>query len=260
MREPDTGNKARGCPEGDVLGLLREFAPAAEGPADAFEAYLSEELGAATCATSGTGGARKIRKPIVVPANVIYDGKGERLTADARAMACDTSDGEQDEGQKPLFVLAPGAQLKNVTIAYPGCEGVHMLGDNVLENIVWEDVGEDAASVRSYFPGGAITIRDSKAYKAVDKVFQFNAPCDVRIERFVGDDIGKLVRQNGGTEFDLSVDLNNVSVTGVVSAVVQSDSPRCFVRHHDLDYTFTGSGDHSGRVFRGIPPRNVTEY
>jgi len=41
---------------------------------------------------------------------------------------------------------------------------------------------------------------------------------------------------------------------------VQSDSPLCFVRHHALSYEFTGTGDKSDRVFRDIPPANVTEY
>jgi hypothetical protein len=72
--------------------------------------------------------------------------------------------------------------------------------------------------------------------------------------------MGKLVRQNGGTEFELRVDLNTVTITGVISAVVQSDSPLCFVRHHALSYEFTGSGDKSDRVFRDIAPANVSAY
>ncbi|MBN1652996.1 MAG: pectate lyase [Deltaproteobacteria bacterium] len=129
-----------------------------------------------------------------------------------------------------------------------------------IDNITWEDVGEDAASVRSYFPGGAIIITNSRGYKAADKMFQFNAPCKVRIERFEGSQMGKLVRQNGDTDFELYIDLNTVFVTEVISAVVQSDSPDCFVRYHALSYQFTGSGDKSERVFRDIPAANVTAY
>lgn len=51
-----------------------------------------------------------------------------------------------------------------------------------------------------------------------------------------------------------------MNVTGVISAVVQSDSPLCFVRHHELVYQFPGSGDKSDRVFRDVPPENVTAY
>ncbi|HKP58870.1 MAG TPA: pectate lyase, partial [Polyangiales bacterium] len=250
---------AVGC-EGDPLEMLRALAPSDEDARKDYLKYLEGELGKVTCATQGSGGTRTIRETIFVPRGTAYDGKGERLTADAAAMRCDTTEGEQAEDQRPYFVLAPGASLKNVTITYPGCEGVHMLGDNTLEHITWEDAGEDAASVRSYFPGGKITIKDSEGHKAADKMFQFNAPCSVRIENFRGSDMGKLVRQNGGTEFKLDVDLNTVDVSGVISAVVQSDSPQCFVRYHDLKYQFTGSGDKSDRVFRDIPSANVSQY
>jgi pectate lyase C len=256
-RAPDA--EAVGC-NGDPLVVLRGYAPADEDLAGDYEKYLTEELGTLSCAMQGTGTARTLTQTIFVPANAIYDGKGETLIADAAAMRCDTTEGEQAESQRPFFLLAPGAQLKNVTITYPGCEGVHMMGDNVLDHIVWEDAGEDAASVRSYFPGGKITISHSEGHKAADKMFQFNAPCDVRIEDFHGSDMGKLVRQNGGSEFELRIDLNQVTLTAVVSAVVQSDSPLCFVRYHALSYMFKGSGDKSDRVFRDLPPANVTEY
>ena len=257
--EPEQPATAGNCDQ-DPLVTLRGLAPADEDLAKDYEKYLTEELGTLSCAMAGTGNARTITQTIYVPSGATYDGRGETLTADAAAMNCDTSDGEQAESQRPYFLLAPGAQLKNVTIAYPGCEGVHMMGDNVIERVIWPDAGEDAASVRSYFPGGKITIKDSEGHKAADKMFQFNAPCDVRIESFRGSDMGKLVRQNGGTEFELKIDLNNVTVTGLISAVVQSDSPLCYVRHHALSYMFTGSGDKADRVFRDIPAANVSEY
>jgi pectate lyase C len=257
--DPEQPGTPGNCDQ-DPLLTLRGLAPQDEDLANDYHSYLSDELGALSCAMAGTGNARTITQTIYVPPNTTYDGHGETLTADAAAMNCDTSDGEQAESQRPLFLLAPGAQLKNVTIAYPGCEGVHMMGDNVLEHVTWPDAGEDAASVRSYFPGGKITIKDSEGHKAADKMFQFNAPCDVRIENFQGSDMGKLVRQNGGTEFELKIDLNNVTVSGVISAVVQSDSPLCYVRHHQLSYMFTGSGDKADRVFRDVPAANVTEY
>jgi pectate lyase C len=256
--EPSVGT---GCPSaGTLQQLLQQYAPADEELAQAFAEYLGEELGTLVCATAGTGGERTITETIVVPPNTVYDGKGESLTADPVALNCDLTEGEQAESQRPYFLLAPGASLKNVTINYPGCEGVHMMGDNVLENVTWVDVGEDAASVRSYFPGGSFTIQSSEAHHASDKTFQFNAPGEVLIQDFVGSDMGKLVRQNGGTEFEFHVDLNTVTVTGVISAVVQSDSPVCFIRHHALSYAFTGSGDKSDRVFRDIPLANVTAY
>lgn len=245
-----------------TLASLATYRPKSDAElAEMFDDYLNTEVGAVTCATSAPAGtSRTITQTILVPANVTYDGKGETLEADATAMKCDLTAGEQGESQRPYFLLAPGASVKNVTVAYPGCDGIHMMGDNVLDNVAWPDAGEDAASVRSYFPGGKITIRNSNGHKAADKMFQFNAACDVRIENFTGSEMGKLVRQNGDTTFELHVDLNTVNVTGVISAVVQSDSLLCYVRHHALTYQFTGSGDKSDRVFRDVPPANVTAY
>ena len=30
------------------------------------------------------------------------------------------------------------SQLKNVKIAKPGCDGVHVDGENLIENVIWE--------------------------------------------------------------------------------------------------------------------------
>ncbi|MGC4088096.1 MAG: pectate lyase [Polyangiaceae bacterium] len=164
----------------------------------------------------------------MVPPCAVYDGKGERLTAQGMG------DGSQNEGQKPLFILTPGAGIKNVKIAAPGCEGIHMMGNNTVDSITWEDVGEDAASVRSYFPGGKISITNGSAKSAADKTFQFNAPCDVTIKNFTANDIGKLARQNGGKDFPLTITLDTVTANNVKDAVVMSDSPQCIVRYHAL--------------------------
>jgi len=240
------------------LDLLLQYTPADEELAEKYKHYLTQELGVLIYGIKGTGTARTITKTIVVPPNVTYDGKGEVLTADTKAMGADM--GEQSEKQRPLFLLAPGAGIKNVTITDPGCEGIHLMGDNVLDNIHWEDVGEDAASVRSYFPGGKITIKNSKAFKASDKMFQFNTSCSVSIENFVGDGMGKLVRHMGSQDVPFNIDLNNVTVTNVVNAIVQSGSRKCYVRYHNLSYKFKGDKDRPERVFRKIPPENVTEY
>jgi hypothetical protein len=236
--------------------LLMRYAPKDEVKANKLKKYLTKELGEIAYGTEGTGTARTITKTIVVPPNVTYDGKGEVLTADAQIMG----GGDESENQKPLFLLAPGAGIKNVTITVPGCEGIHMMGDNVLDNIHWQDVGEDAASVRSYFPGGKITIKNSQGYKAADKMFQFNTICNVRIENFVGDDMGKLIKNMWFKEnVPFYVDLNDVKVTNVRNAVVQSENPKCQARYHNLSYKFSGRF-RSERVFRNIPPENVTEY
>ncbi|HTV25870.1 MAG TPA: pectate lyase [Polyangiaceae bacterium] len=232
--EPPSGEEPVGDGEtpapgsSDPVDILRGFAPADPDLAEDYEGYITEEVGPLTVGSVGTGTERTITQTIFVPPGQVYDGRGETLTASGMG------DGSQDEGQRPIFLLAPGASVKNVTITAPGVEGIHMMGDNVVENVVWLDVGEDAASVRSYFPGGDILITGGSARSATDKTFQFNVPCDVTIQNFTATDIGKLVRQNGGTTFPLRITLDTVTANDVRDVLVRSDSPECLVRHHNL--------------------------
>jgi hypothetical protein len=85
------------------LLALRGWSPKDEELAEDYEKYLAEELGTLSCALEGTGEARKITQTINVPPNATYDGHGERLTADAAAINCDASAGEQAESQRPIF-------------------------------------------------------------------------------------------------------------------------------------------------------------
>lgn len=240
----------------DIKALLKQYAPDDAALARRYGDYI-DDLGEVECSTGGTGSTRSVSKVIVVPPNTEYDGRGERVELAAGALRCD---GGQDEGQLPFFLLAPGASLKNVTIAPPGCEGVHMIGDNLLDNIVWEDVGEDAASVRSYFPCGDITILNSKGFDAEDKLFQFNAACDIRVDNFVGDRMGKFIKTMGETDRSFTVDVSNIWVDNVVSAVIQCESSKCYIRHHNLNYTFDGGAHRPDKVFRKIDASRVTEY
>ncbi len=212
----------------DPIQILNGFRPTDPDLAEGYDDYINEEVGPLTVGTVGTGTARTITQTIFVAPGQVYDGLGETLTASGMG------DGSQDEGQRPIFLLAPGASVKNVTITAPGVEGIHMMGDNVVENVVWLDVGEDAASVRSYFPGGDILISGGSARSSTDKTFQFNVPCDVTIENFTATDIGKLVRQNGGTTFPLNITLDNVTANDVRDVLVLSDSPECVVRYRNL--------------------------
>jgi hypothetical protein len=108
-----------------------------------------------------------ITETIVVEAGQTYDGKGKTIIA--RGMG----DGSQDENQAPIFRLEDGATLKNVRLGDPGCDGVHTYGDATVENVVWEDVGEDALTIKK---GGDVTVTVSggAAYDADDKIFQIN--------------------------------------------------------------------------------------
>ena len=121
----------------------------------------------------------------------VVDGKMRRYIGEG-----ELGDGGQDEGQPAMFELADGATLKNVVIGSPAADGIHCKGSCTLQNVWWEDVGEDAAT----FLGGAkatYTVTGGGARKADDKVFQHNGGGTLTIRDFAVQDFGKLYRSCG---------------------------------------------------------------
>jgi len=123
---------------------------------------------------------------------------------------CCIGDGGQSESQDPMFELSDGATLKNVIIGSPAGDGVHCLGRCTIQNVWWEDVGEDAAtflgtSGDSYVIGGG-------ARSASDKVFQHNGSGTVHISNFYASGIGKLYRGCGNcsSHYERHVTVDNV--------------------------------------------------
>ncbi|MCR5607651.1 MAG: pectate lyase [Lachnospiraceae bacterium] len=167
-----------------------------------------------------SGKTLTITDTIKVEAGQTYDGKGIKIVASGMG------DGSQAEDQKPIFRLENGASLKNVIIGAPGCDGVHCYGNNTITNVVWEDVGEDALTVKggANADAGTVTINGGSAQYASDKIFQLNAPVTFVVNNFSAYDMGKLIRQNGKTTFTTNVYLNNVTVNKVGSCIAMSDS------------------------------------
>ena len=139
---------------------------------------------------------------IPVSAGQVYDGGMKRY--------CCIGDGSQSESQDPMFDLADGATLKNVIIGSPAGDGVHCEGRCTIQNVWWEDVGEDAATFKgtngdSYVIGGG-------AKSADDKVFQHNGSGTVHISGFYAKGIGKLYRACGNcsTSYKRQVVVDNV--------------------------------------------------
>jgi hypothetical protein len=216
--------------------FIDTYQPEESDRASKWNNYINNEIEALTVGTGGNGGSKTITNTILVLQGTTYDGRGERITA------VGMGDGSQDEGQQPFFLLEPGANLKNVTFTAPGVEGVHMMGDNVLENIVWEDVGEDAASVRSYFPGGFIHLKNCSAKDADDKIFQFNRSCIVWFEDVHASNMGKFIRTNNGSLFPFEFYLDNVTVSDVNNCIMKADRSD----HTVYLYNFSGSGGWEG--------------
>jgi hypothetical protein len=123
---------------------------------------------------------------------------------------CCIGNGGQSESQDPMFELVDGAVLKNVIIGSPAGDGVHCLGRCTLQNVWWEDVGEDAATFLgttgdAYVTGGG-------ARSADDKTFQHNGSGTVHISGFYAQNIGKLYRGCGNcsTSHQRHVTVDNV--------------------------------------------------
>jgi hypothetical protein len=120
----------------------------------------------------------------------------------------------QSESQGPLFDLQEGAVLQNVILGNPAADGVHCNGTCTLKNVWWEDVGEDAATLKGTVATQVMTIDGGGATKASDKVFQHNGPGTMIIKNFCAQDFGKLYRSCGNckTQYERHVQMQNILV------------------------------------------------
>ncbi|MDT0345098.1 pectate lyase [Streptomyces litchfieldiae] len=124
-----------------------------------------------------------------IPITEDFDGGGTRyIPGDG------LGGGDQDEDQLPVFEVSDGATLSNVIIGSPGADGIHCEGDCTLENVYWENVGEDAATFRN---GSTYNVVGGGAVGADDKVLQFNGGGTLNIRNFEAEDFGTLVRSCG---------------------------------------------------------------
>lgn len=102
-------------------------------------------------------------------------------TVDCGGKTIGLSCNADSESQPPVLTLI-NATVKNLRIAKNGgSDGIHCTAGNcTLENVVWEDICEDAASHKS--DGGTLTVIGGSAYNDTtgpggkpDKVFQHNS-------------------------------------------------------------------------------------
>jgi hypothetical protein len=134
--------------------------------------------------------------------------------------------GSQSESQPPLFELSSGASIRNVIIGNLGQDGIHCKGSCTLTNIWWEDVGEDAATLKGSSSSQVMTIEGGGARSASDKVFQHNGPGTMNIRNFFVDSFGKLYRSCGNcsTQFKRTVVIENlIAHTGKALAGVNQN-------------------------------------
>ncbi|MBW5420721.1 pectate lyase [Streptomyces sp. BG9H] len=128
----------------------------------------------------------------------------------------------QGEGQDPIFKLKDGATLKNVIIGAPAADGIHCQGSCTLQNVWWEDVGEDAATFKGTSAGSTYAVQGGGAKMAKDKVFQFNGAGKLVVNKFQVSDFGKLVRTCGNCskQYQRHVVINDTDITGPGKSIV----------------------------------------
>ncbi|TQL01033.1 pectate lyase [Cellulomonas sp. SLBN-39] len=136
------------------------------------------------------------------------------------------SSGDQSESQPPMFQLEDGAVLKNVILGEGAADGVHCLGTCTLENVWWENVGEDAATFKGTSASQTMTVNGGGARSASDKTFQHNGPGTFVIKNFQLQDFGKLYRSCGNCskQYARTVKVENVLITAPGKSLVGINS------------------------------------
>ncbi|OWZ01717.1 Pectate lyase, partial [Phytophthora megakarya] len=196
--------------------MIKSFAP--------FVASAALLLAAATAASVPDGtwptstGTVQYSEAYTVKAGEVFDGKMQ--TYERSDVSCE---GQTESGaDTAVFKMEPGATLKNVIIGKNQMEGVHCdKHDCTLENVWWDDVCEDAFSVKGGTASSVTTVTGGGARSADDKVIQHNGYGTVKIDGFYGEDISKLYRSCGTCgDRAKKVSVSNVYVVNPSNAIV----------------------------------------
>jgi Pectate lyase/Stigma-specific protein, Stig1 len=184
---------------------------------------------------------------IVVGNGQTYDGKCKRYRADPNTLG----DGSQDEGQKPVFIVEGGGKLINVVLGAPAADGIHTKGNVTLENITWEDIGEDAMTIKE---SGTVVLNGGSAKNGDDKVFQINAASTFRVSNFKAQNAGKFIRQNGDTTFKTQVFIDKCDISDMDESIFRTDSSTSTVSMTNTRYHNIGDA-----LFLGVAAGNITQ-
>lgn len=202
--------------------------------------------------TSVTGNGGVLNDTVVVAAGQTFDGQNRRYTAGSAL-----GDGSQSESQKPMFKLEKGATLVNVVLGSPAADGIHCHGDATLRNIVWEDIGEDAMTIKE---SGTVTLDGGSASNGSDKVFQINAASTFKVSNFKASKAGKFIRQNGGTTFKVEVVIDKCDISNMDEAIFRTDSSSSSITMTNTRYSKIGDSLFIGVSAGNINTSNNTEY
>jgi hypothetical protein len=165
--------------------------------------------GNTTCTTWPTAtGSQKYENEEVTN----FDGGMKRFTGNSSG---------GDEGQDPIFIVKNGGTLKNVIIGDPPADGIHCEGSCTLQNVWWEVVGDDAATLEGSSDSQVMTIDCGGVKGATDKVFQHNGPGKMVIKNFTVINSDKFYRSCGNCDeqHERHVELMNITTSNVHTLV-----------------------------------------
>ena len=185
-------------------------------------------------ATASTQAATiTITSTIVIAAGQTYNGNGNTIKASGMG------DGSQNEGQKPFFRLNAESWLRNVKLSAPGVDGCHFYGNGTMNEVTWQDVGEDQFTVKS---GGNCWVSGGAAYSASDKFGQANAATWVTLYYHLQDNGLKNIRQNGGSTYKCQFYYDHNHAKNTKEAIGRTDSSTTTFGRRNMTVTnFTGS-------------------
>ncbi|KAF5327590.1 hypothetical protein D9619_004329 [Psilocybe cf. subviscida] len=156
-----------------------------------------------------------LSKPIRVAAGQTFTPPVAYTRYDRGAGACN---GQSEGGDSDaVFLLEEGATLNRVVIGANQAEGIHCLGSCTLNYVYFEDVCEDA-----------ITIKQKSGTSRINfgGVVQHNGGGTVIINSFYVEDFGKLYRSCGNckTQYQRNVQINDLwAVKGKVLAGINTN-------------------------------------
>ncbi|KAG6859994.1 hypothetical protein C0995_000756 [Termitomyces sp. Mi166 len=149
-----------------------------------------------------------LSSPITIAAGSTFTPSQAYTRYDRGSGACEgqTEGGDSDA----VFLLEDGATLSRVVIGANQAEGVHCLGSCTLDHVYFEDVCEDAITIKQ--KSGTSRINYGGAKHAEDKVIQHNGGGTVIVNSFYVEDFGKLYRSCGNcdTQYTRHVQVNDV--------------------------------------------------
>jgi pectate lyase C len=139
----------------------------------------------------------------------------------------DLGDGSQEEGQDPAFRVENGATLQRVILGNNGVDGVHFYNGGNLINFRWTNVGEDAFTIKS---SGTVNVSGVTGVNSEDKFAQVNAASTLNVSNCIVDNAGKFLRQNGGTTFKITVNVDRCQISNMGEGIFRTDSSSSVAR------------------------------